>query len=62
MNWQKSSEYSIESGKYHIAKAHVNDEVMYTLWVDRHILGTFKTAAEAKKRAEEYDSNSNTVA
>lgn len=51
MKWTKTSEWSISTGRFHIAKALVDGQPKYTLWDDRQIVGTWDTPEEAKNAA-----------
>lgn len=57
MKWTKTSEYSITTGRFHIAKALVDGQPKYTLWDDRTIVGTWDTAEEAKNNAKSIRDN-----
>ena len=51
MEWKKTSDYSISSGRFHIAKALVMGEPKFTLWDNTTIVGTWGTAQEAQGHA-----------
>ncbi|MDP3273425.1 hypothetical protein [Limnobacter sp.] len=51
MKWTKTSEYSITTGRFHIAKALVDGVPKYTLWDNTQIVGTWDTPEGAKNAA-----------
>lgn len=51
MKWTKTSEWSITTGRFHIAKALVDGQPKYTLWDNTTIVGTWDTPEEAKHAA-----------
>lgn len=51
MKWTKTSDYSITTGRFHIAKALVMGEPKYTLWDNTQIVGTWDTPEGAKHAA-----------
>ena len=51
MKWTKTSDWSITTGRFHIAKALVMGEPKYTLWDNTRIVGTWDTPEEAKNAA-----------
>lgn len=51
MTWERHK-WHMRSGEWWIAKAMTADGPRYTVWRDRERLGTYKTAAEAKREAK----------
>lgn len=57
MKWTKTSDWSITTGRFHIAKALVDGQPRYTLWDNTDIVGTWDTAEGAKNNAKSIRDN-----